>query len=404
MSGSDMAPASAGDPPRTMVLTYRYRLLPRTSQHRRLETICEEQRLLYNAALEERIGAFRKAGKSITLFDQTKSLAEWRGFDEEAAALPSNLQRWTIAKVNDAFTGFFSRIRRKNGKAGFPRFRSMSRWRSFGFREFSGLTLDGPHLRFKGMPGRLRLHLHRQLPKAAKILSATFTRCGGQWHVAMQVRVPAGGRRALRHAIGIDPGLTHLATLSDGTRIRNSRPGRRGRKRLRVAQRRLSRCQKGSMRRRKVKARLAREHRRIANARDTHLHQVTARLADEFDFIAVEKTNLKGLCRSGLAASFHDAAWGMFIQKLRYKAERAGALLFDIDARQTSQQCSGCGRLVSKELSVRRHDCPHCGLSMDRDENAARNILARAVVGPGLANAVLKNKRRAGNIGLKAAA
>ena len=138
--------------PRTMVLTWRYRLLPKASQYRRLEEICESQRLLYNAALEERIGAWRKAGKSITFFDQSKSLAEWRGFDDEASSLPSNLQRWTLAKVNDAFTGFFSRIRGNNGKAGFPRFRSKSRWRSFGFKEFSGIRLEGRYLRFKGMP------------------------------------------------------------------------------------------------------------------------------------------------------------------------------------------------------------------------------------------------------------
>ena len=94
----------------------------------------------------------------------------------------------------------------------------------------------------------------------------------------------------------------------------------------------------------------------------------------------------------------------MLIQKLRYKAERAGALLVDVDARNTSQQCSGCGVLVPKELSIRTHDCPHCGLVMDRDENAARNILARAVVGPGLANVALKGMRRAGNISEKIAA
>lgn len=387
-----------------MVLTYRYRLLPKASQHRRLESICEEQRLLYNAALEERVGAWQKVSRSITLFDQNKSLAEWRGFDAEARLLPSNLQRWTLAKVNDAFTGFFSRIRRKNGKAGFPRFRSAARWRSFGFKEFSGIKLDGHHLRFKGMPGRLRLHLHRQLPDNAKILSATFTRRGRQWHVAMQVRVPVGDQKPLRTACGIDPGLTHLAVLSDGTKPENIRPSKRRQKKIRVLQRRLSRCRRGSMRRRKVKARLVREHLRIANARDTYLHRVSSEIVKNHDFIAVERANLKGLCRSNLAASFHDAAWGMLIQKLRYKAERAGALLIDVDARNTSQQCSGCGALVPKELSVRTHDCPHCWLSMDRDENAARNILARAVVGPGLANVALKGMRRAGNISEKIAA
>ena len=254
------------------------------------------------------------------------------------------------------------------------------------------------------MPGGLRLHLHREIPKEAKLLSATFTRRGGIWHVTLQTRVPVSEKRPLQRAIGIDPGLTHLATLSDGMKLENIRPLKRRRRRIRVLQRQLARCRKGSMRRRKVKACLAREHRRIANARDTHLHRMSSLLTSRFDFIAVEKANLKGLCRSGLASSFHDASWGIFHRHLRYKAERAGALCIEIDAKNTSQQCSGCGHLVSKELSVRTHDCPHCGLLMDRDENAARNILARAVVGPGLANVVLKDKRRAGNLGEKLAA
>lgn len=298
----------------TMVLTYVYGLLPKATQHRCLEAIREAQRLLYNAALEERIGAYRKAGKSITLFDQNKSLTVWRGFDEEAAFSPLDLQRWTIAKVNDAFTGFYARCRKKNGKAGFPRFRSMSRWKSFGFQEFSGVRFDGRSLRFKGMKGALRLHMHRELPKGAKILGCVFTRRGRGWQVALQVRVPAGARKPLARATGIDPGLTDLITLSDGTKFANIRPLKRHMKRIKALQQQLSRQKKGSKSRRKTKERLAREHLRVSNTRKTHIHRISARLTNDFDFIAVESSNIKGLCQASLAASFHDAAWGIFIQ------------------------------------------------------------------------------------------
>ena len=96
--------------------------------------------------------------------------------------------------------------------------------------------------------------------------------------------------------------------------------------------------------------------------------------------------DLKGLARSALAKDVHDASWAKFISMLRYKAARAGARLIEVDPRNTSQECSGCGVLVPKSLSERRHDCPHCGLSTDRDLNAARNVLNGAGLGPGLRN------------------
>jgi putative transposase len=100
----------------------------------------------------------------------------------------------------------------------------------------------------------------------------------------------------------------------------------------------------------------------------------------------VERLNVKGLANSALAKDVRDASWAKFISMLRYKAERAGARLIEVDPRNTSQECSGCGTEVPKDLADRRHDCPRCGLSIDRDLNAARNVLSRAGVGPGLLN------------------
>jgi putative transposase len=145
-----------------MVLTFRYRLLPSKAQHRALERLLESQRQLYNAALEERIGAYQKVGKSLTYFDQAKSLTEWRNDDPEAAQTPVNIQRATLKRLHDAYRGFFRRVR-EGGKPGFPRFRGKGWFDSFGFCEFAGITLKDGRLRFKGMPGALRVHWHREL-------------------------------------------------------------------------------------------------------------------------------------------------------------------------------------------------------------------------------------------------
>jgi hypothetical protein len=167
-----------------LFLTYQYGLRPKRHQYRRLEAIPRGQRLLYNAALEERCQAWSKSHKSVTHFEQTKSLTTIRADDPQGyGALPVNLSRWSLKKVDEAFQAFFRRIEAKRGKGGFPRFKSMHRWRSFGFSEFSGIRLIDGALVFKGMPGRLKLHLHRPLPENASIRSCTLTKEGRAWRV-----------------------------------------------------------------------------------------------------------------------------------------------------------------------------------------------------------------------------
>src|SRR5258706_2729681 len=163
-----------------MIVSFRYRLLPTKRQHRALEQILESQRQLYNAALEERIDAYRKAGLTRTLFDQSKALTEWRQSDPEASALPLNLQRATLKRLDEAYRGFFRRVK-AGVKPGFPRFRGKGWFDSFGFSEFSGITFKNLRLHFKGMPGGLRVYLHRALPAGASIRSCNFKRNTKGW-------------------------------------------------------------------------------------------------------------------------------------------------------------------------------------------------------------------------------
>lgn len=383
-----------------MILAYRFRVLPTKRQHRALEAILESQRELYNAALEERIGAYRKAGVARTYVDQTKALTEWRQSDPDGRALPVSLQRATLKRLDEAYKSFFRRLK-TGAKAGFPRFRGKGWFDSFGFREFSGITLKSGRLRFSGMPGSLRVHLHRTIPKEAIFKSCTFRRDARGWDVTFAVAVSAAPLRTTCRAVGVDLGLKAFAALSDGTLIPSLGAARRGERRLRIAQRALARKKRGSRSRRKARTTVARCHATIARQRANHLHQSSAQLVRNFDLIAIEALKIDALARSGLAKAVHDASWARFISMLRYKAERAGTRLIEVDCRNTTQNCAGCGTRVPKALGDRHHDCPHCGLSIDRDLNAALNVLRRAGVGPGLPNVAGCCGMRAGeNLGL----
>ena len=382
----------------SMILTYRYRLLPTKAQHRALEAILESQRQLYNAALEERIDAYRKAKVTRTYFDQTKALTEWRRDDPEASALPVGVQRATLKRLDEAYKAFFRRVK-SGGKPGFPRFRGKGWFDSFGFREFRGISMQAGRLRFKGMPGALRVHRHRPIPAEAVIRSCVFRRDVKGWMVGLAAELPPPPLREGERAVGVDLGITTFAALSDGAMIPSLKAARLAQRRLRVAQRALARKKRGSQGRGKARTGVRRCHAATARRRANHLHLASARLVRDYDVIAIEALQVKGLARSRLAKDVHDASWAKFISFLRYKAAKAGTRLIEVDPRNTSQDCSGCGARVPKELGDRQHECPHCGLSIDRDLNAARNILHRAEVGPGLRNVAGCGMRAGGDLG-----
>ena len=346
-----------------MILTYRYRLLPLKSQHRALERLLGAQRDLYNMALEERIDCYRKTGKTRTYADQCKALTQCRRELPEMGELRPNLQRWTLKRLDDAFQGFFRRLRARKGQAGLPRFRGPGRWEAFGFAEFRGIRFDGKRLRFAGMPGGLKLHLHRPLPDQADIRSCVFRRDGNAWHVGLQSAVAAVEKRTVASAVGVDLGLKVFAYCSDNVMIPNPRIARRAEKELRCRQRELARCKQGSNRRRKTRAGVAKLHHKIVDTRNTWLHQQSAALVKRADLIAVEDLKVANMVRHpNLARSIAAASWSRFVSMLDYKAEKAGGHLIRVDPRNTSQKCSGCGELVSKSLAVRTHACPSCGL------------------------------------------
>ncbi len=381
-----------------MVISFKYRLLPSKAQHAQLSSILEAQRLLYNAALQERVDCYRKTGRTLSRYDQEKSLKVIRHDGAECyGEMAQSISVGTLERLDRAYGAFFRRVK-AGGKVGFPRFKSKDRWRSISFQKFEGLRIKGRRLAVKGVAGRLRVHWDRQLP-VGKLASCQITRSAKGWSISIQVHVEALERRPIERPVGIDLGINTLAYLSDGVALPNPRVARKAERELRIRQRALSRCQRGSNRRKKAKARVAKLHENIANTRRTYLHQQSAMIVRNYDLIAIENLNVKGLAGGILAKSVHDAAWSTFTEMLSYKAEKAGATLIRVDPRLTSQMCSGCGVIVRKGLSDRVHNCPDCGLSLDRDHNAALNILHLGVLAQGERNVgAVISKRARGNL------
>lgn len=359
-----------------MVRTFKYRLLPTKRQRKQLEAILESQRILYNAALEHRIGAFKRAAKVISVYTQMSELTQLRQ-DAEFSRVPVTLQRWTLRRLDAAYTAFFRRLKANGARgAGLPRYRSAARWSTFGFSHFKGVRILGQRIKLKGMPTGVRLHLHRPMPQG-KPQFCTFTKDHKGWYVCLQYRMDANPLPPTGNQVGLDMGINELAVLSSSEAIPNPRVAKRVERALRTKQRALARCKKGSKRRVKVKAALSRLYTKTANTRRTYLHQVSAKLVRENDLIAIENLNVKGLAGSMLAKSVHDASWATLREFLTYKAEEAGRELIAVDPKFTSQTCPECGQVAKKKLKQRTHKCG-CGCVLDRDHAAALVILQRA--------------------------
>ena len=375
-----------------MVITHKLRLKATPGRHARLQRALDHSRDLYNAGLEERISAWRKRRVGLTKYDQFKALTTLHSedlFDEYATAM----QRWPLAKLHDAFQAFFKRLK-KGDKAGFPRFRSEVRFNTFGFSDRGGWSFDGRAVTMKGV-GRFPAKLHR--PIEGEVRSLMIKREGRKWFALIGVRLDPASTHATGAVVGIDMGTTHLATLSTGEHLANIRTSRRLAPKIAEAQRALARANRGSKRRARVKERFLRLKRHEANCRSTHLHQQSAALTRRFATIVIEDLNIRNMMRSakgtieqpstnvaqktGLNRSIGDAAWGRFAELLTYKAERAGGSVVRVNPRNTSNECSRCHAITPSKIGD-LFSCHSCGMSMDRDHNAALIIMRRGVVAP----------------------
>jgi putative transposase len=199
----------------------------------------------------------------------------------------------------------------------------------------------------------------------------------GKWYAWGSVEAENGPeQKPIQKAVGLDVGLEHFLTDSDGKQIENPHHLKKALKRLKRRQKKLSKKEKDSENRNKQRIRVASLHERVTNQRDDFLHKLSRYYVNRYDFIAVEDLNIRGMLRNHkLSSSISDAAWNKFAEMLAYKAGKAGKLVVRVSPRNTTQRCSRCGGIAKKSLAERTHKCPYCGLEFDRDYNSALDIL-----------------------------
>ena len=354
----------------------KYRLYPNRSQAEALDAMLETHRRLYNSALKERQEIYETQGRPVFYREQSGKLKQGRKANPYLARTNFSSTQATLRRLDRSFKAFFRRVKASEAP-GYPRFKGRDRFRLVEFPSYG----DGCRLKASGRlylqhVGHIKVKLHR--PVEGKVKTVSLKRACGKWYAifscdlgeAPEVSVQKGA------AVGIDLGLKAFFVTSDGEVVEPPRYYRKARKKLRRAQRSLSRKKKDSNRRRKARQRVARLHEKTANQRRDFHYKQARKLVDVYCLIVLEVLIVSVMAHTRLAKSTHDSGWDRFVAILQSKAEEAGVAVVAVDPRNTTQMCSNCGKLpeAKKTLSERVYSCV-CGYVVDRDVNAAQNIL-----------------------------
>jgi putative transposase len=374
---------------------YQAVLQPTRRQAVALGRLLDAQWELYNAALEERRGAWRWERRRVTRFEQFRSLTGW---DHPVLAFGVCPARGTLTRLDRAFQAFYRRCRRGE-TPGFPRYKSATRWDSVEYPDTSCWRVD----EHRGGVGRVHLQgvgnvrfrgARRGLRGTPKTL--TVRREGHRWRITVFCAdVPARPLAPTGQQVGIDVGVTELVATSDGELVGNPRHLRRGLDTLADRQRLVAGRRRGSQRRRKAARQVGRAHRKIARQRRDLAHQVARRLINRYDLIVHEDLRVPNLVRrpaprpndhrghdpngaaakAGLNREILAAGGGQLLRMLADKAEEAGRELVAVEPRHTSQTCPKCGHVEAANRHASAFRCRRCGHTDHADINAACNIL-----------------------------
>jgi putative transposase len=363
-----------------MYQSFKFRLYPFRNQGRELLRQQEELRFLWNYALEARQHAWKVEQKSLSYVDQCRDLARWRAYDKEGIGrVYGHVAQECLARLHDSFKAFFQH------RAKYPHFK----------RECTSLTYpdsNGSASLIPGRNGTWRLHLsmvgdlpievHRK-PHEGKVKTCTVKREGDRWYAILTIEVPDSVPPSVMpptRPIGVDLGLTALATLSTGEKVEPPKFMRKAETHLKRQQRKLSRKVKGSQNWQKQKVRVARCHAKVRDQRRDFAHKLTTGWADAYDLIAFEDMDLRGLTRTRMSKSILDAGWGELRTMSAYKQRKRSQRYVEVPTKDTTQSCSICGEKADPPLTLkdRVFRCPR-GHVEDRDVNAARNVLNRVL-------------------------
>jgi putative transposase len=353
---------------------YKFRIFPTSKQQNALEQTLSLCRELYNAALQERTEAYKRAGKSISYSMQQQQLPEIKKTRTDLKDIHSQVLQDTLKRLDKGFDNFFERVK-KGVKAGYPRYKGKSRYSSFTYPQ-SGFEIKEGKLVLSKI-GHIKIKLHRPLMGRVKTLTIKRT-ATGKWFAIFCCEVGLDRLPFTDEETGIDVGLSSFATLSNGKSIENPRFFRQEEAQLAKAQRQLSAAPKGSQLREEKRKVVARVHERIANKRDNFAHQESRKIVNFYAIIFIEALTILNMMKnSKLSKSIADAAWSKFFRCINYKAESAGRFAVEVAPKFTTQDCCICDHRQELTLSDRMYRCtnPACLMRLDRDWNASLNIL-----------------------------
>jgi putative transposase len=362
----------------TIIKTFEYKIRPNRPFIESCKRELEHSRQIYNAALEERIGCYKLTRKQIFLAEQSRHLTDARSLPDVGNHLRT-IQEDALKRVDRAFKNFYKRVRCGDKKKGFPRFKSQSRYHSFSIKlePIRVCPLSKDKLHVPGV-GFCRVRLSR--PIEGRVKQICITRRVDGWYALLTCEI--GKTKPLPktgQSVAIDVGIKNFATLSTGEHIENPRHLANASENLAKLQRRLSRKKRGSANRRKARQRVAFAYLKVRRARKDFHHKEAVKLVNRFDRIAVEDLNIEEMIKNRhLSKAISDVAWSAFFTILKSKAENAGREFEKVNPRYTSQDCSHCGHRQKMPLAVRVYECQACQVVIDRDHNAAKNLLSRA--------------------------
>jgi len=359
-----------------MKKTFQYRIYPNHKQNTTLDQTLDGCRWLYNHLLEQRKNSWESEQRSFSRFDQCNTFKQLKEEQPFLKDIHSQVLQNIAIRIDLAFGAFFRRIKSGEKKPGYPRFRGKDRYDSFTYPQ-SGFKLIKNVIQLSKI-GEVKIKLHRPIEGTIKTCTVRRTPTD-KWFITFACNIEHKPiEQPIEPAIGIDMGLLSFATLSNGEQVDNPHFFRQEEKILTKAQRKLSAQKKATQARAKAKKVVVRVHERINWKRHNFAHQESRKLVNRFNTIAVEDLSIndmkKGNFRS-MNKSIGDAAWRMFLDLLGYKAVDAGSRVVKVNPAYTSQTCSRCHNRHKLKLSDRIYHCPACSLSLDRDVNAAINIL-----------------------------
>ncbi|KPQ31847.1 MAG: transposase [Phormidesmis priestleyi Ana] len=354
---------------------FKYRFYPTAEQENLLRRTMGSTRLVYNRALAARTEAWYERQERVGYSETSSMLTDWKkdeslSFLNEVSCVP--LQQG-LRHLQKAFSNFWA------GRAKYPNFKKKRNGGSAEFTKSAFKFRDGQVFLAKCAEA-LPIRWSRLLPDGVEPSTVTVKLSpAGRWTVSLLVDVEIDPLPISPSRVGIDLGVTSLAVLSTGEKVLNPKGFKAKYRKLRKAQKALSRKQKGSRNRDKARLRVARVHAEIADARKDNLHKLTTRLVRENQTIAVEDLAVKNMVKNRkLSQAISDASWGELVRQLEYKCDWYGRTLVKIDRWfPSSKRCHDCGHVVDKlPLNIRDWVCPSCGEHHDRDINAAKNVLA----------------------------